>query len=411
MGRAGAGAGDLVPARGGVHGDEMAAPGTAFAGQPGRRAGHRHPAADPGHRPPAAGGGPARRLVRTCLQPAAAVVRAGSRHRQRAGLAGAGLPAPQPARRPASSALSWTGCARGWTAPRQRRTRSPASGRCSTAPWASRSSSGCCPPTPSAWCAGARPGLLWLSGRLPCRTRRRSGRSWTRSPASGRNWPRSSAACTTRRCAPKRPSRYAAATSSSPRMVAARSSSPRPARALAPPGPAPAPRSSRAASSTAPTGRPASSPSRPSWSACSAVISAITAPRPDGRLFRGARGGMLSESVYGRAWHAARLAALGPGLAATPLARRPYDLRYAALSLWLNATGEPAEVAARAGEQRPRPLRGLPALHRRPARYRQPADRRRPRRRHAWLSSASRRGNERLCEPSAPPRTLSAICT
>ena len=61
------------------------------------------------------------------------------------------------------------------------------------------------------------------------------------------------------------------------------------------------------------------------------------------------RGGILSESVYGRAWHAARLAALGPELAATPLARRPYDLRHAALSLWLNATGEPAEVAARAG--------------------------------------------------------------
>jgi integrase len=33
---------------------------------------------------------------------------------------------------------------------------------------------------------------------------------------------------------------------------------------------------------------------------------------PDGRLFRGTRGGMLSESVYGRAWHAARRAALGP---------------------------------------------------------------------------------------------------
>src|SRR5260370_38327677 len=54
---------------------------------------------------------------------------------------------------------------------------------------------------------------------------------------------------------------------------------------------------------------------------------------------------MLSESVYGRAWHAA----LGPELAATALARRPYDLRHAALSLWLNASGEPAEVAARAG--------------------------------------------------------------
>ena len=70
---------------------------------------------------------------------------------------------------------------------------------------------------------------------------------------------------------------------------------------------------------------------------------------PDGRLFRGTRGGMLSESAYGRTWHAARLAALGPELAATALARRPYDLRHAALSLWLNATGAPAEVAARAG--------------------------------------------------------------
>jgi integrase len=61
------------------------------------------------------------------------------------------------------------------------------------------------------------------------------------------------------------------------------------------------------------------------------------------------QGGILSESVYGRAWRAARQAALGPGLAATALARRPYDLRHAALSLWLNATGQPAEVAARAG--------------------------------------------------------------
>ena len=70
---------------------------------------------------------------------------------------------------------------------------------------------------------------------------------------------------------------------------------------------------------------------------------------PDGRLFRGARGGILSESTYGRIWHAAREIALGPQLAATSLARRPYDLRHAALSLWLNATGAPAEVAARAG--------------------------------------------------------------
>jgi integrase len=70
---------------------------------------------------------------------------------------------------------------------------------------------------------------------------------------------------------------------------------------------------------------------------------------PDGRLFRGTRGGILSESVYGRAWHTARDAALGPDLAMTPLARRPYDLRHAALSLWLNASNAPAHVAARAG--------------------------------------------------------------
>ena len=62
---------------------------------------------------------------------------------------------------------------------------------------------------------------------------------------------------------------------------------------------------------------------------------------------------MLSGSVHARAWHAARLAALGPKLAATALARRPYDLRHAALSLWLNASGAPAEVAVRAGGQRP----------------------------------------------------------
>jgi integrase len=68
---------------------------------------------------------------------------------------------------------------------------------------------------------------------------------------------------------------------------------------------------------------------------------------PDGRLSCGTRGGILSESVYGRVWHAARLAALGPELAVTALARRPYDLRHAVLSLWLNATNAPAEVAAR----------------------------------------------------------------
>jgi integrase len=70
---------------------------------------------------------------------------------------------------------------------------------------------------------------------------------------------------------------------------------------------------------------------------------------PNGRLFRGTRGGPLSESSYGRTWHTARTQALGPAAAATTLARRPYDLRHAALSLWLNAGAAPAQIARRAG--------------------------------------------------------------
>ena len=58
---------------------------------------------------------------------------------------------------------------------------------------------------------------------------------------------------------------------------------------------------------------------------------------PDGRLFRGYRGGDLSESVYQRAWQGARLLAFTPAVAFSPLAGRPYDLRHARLSTWLNA--------------------------------------------------------------------------
>ena len=39
----------------------------------------------------------------------------------------------------------------------------------------------------------------------------------------------------------------------------------------------------------------------------------------------------------------------GLSLAVTPLAGRPYDLRHAALTTWLNAGIPPAEVAKRAG--------------------------------------------------------------
>jgi integrase len=69
----------------------------------------------------------------------------------------------------------------------------------------------------------------------------------------------------------------------------------------------------------------------------------------DGRLFRGIRGGPLSESVYGAAWQSARAKALPPAEAASKMAARPYDLRHACVTTWLNATGDPAQVAAWAG--------------------------------------------------------------
>jgi integrase len=69
----------------------------------------------------------------------------------------------------------------------------------------------------------------------------------------------------------------------------------------------------------------------------------------DGRLFRGAQGGPLGESTYGRAWKAARRAVLTPAQVESPLAGRPYDLRHAAVSLWLNAGVAPQQVAEWAG--------------------------------------------------------------
>ncbi|MDI2126953.1 tyrosine-type recombinase/integrase [Yinghuangia seranimata] len=70
---------------------------------------------------------------------------------------------------------------------------------------------------------------------------------------------------------------------------------------------------------------------------------------PDGRLFRTARGGIVQESGYGEVWAKARAAALTPQQVASPLGARPYDLRHAGVSLWLNSGVDPAEVAKRAG--------------------------------------------------------------
>jgi len=69
----------------------------------------------------------------------------------------------------------------------------------------------------------------------------------------------------------------------------------------------------------------------------------------DGRLVRGVRGDDLSDSTYGRVWKKARELALTPEEAASPLARRPYDLRHAAVSTWLNGGVPATQVAEWAG--------------------------------------------------------------
>jgi len=70
---------------------------------------------------------------------------------------------------------------------------------------------------------------------------------------------------------------------------------------------------------------------------------------PDGRFFSGVRGGELPTITYRRAWIKARQTALTPAEQASPLARRPYDLRHACLSTWLNGGVYPTQVAEWAG--------------------------------------------------------------
>jgi len=70
---------------------------------------------------------------------------------------------------------------------------------------------------------------------------------------------------------------------------------------------------------------------------------------PDGRLFQTERGGPVGSTAYTEVWQQARPFALTPDQAASPMAGRPYDLRHAAVSLWLNGGVSPTEIAKRAG--------------------------------------------------------------
>ncbi|MFG2500041.1 tyrosine-type recombinase/integrase [Streptomyces sp. NPDC048441] len=70
---------------------------------------------------------------------------------------------------------------------------------------------------------------------------------------------------------------------------------------------------------------------------------------PDGRVFRTSRGGLIQDTGYGEVWAEARRRALTPAQRESTLAKRPYDLRHAAVSTWLSSGVEPQLVAKRAG--------------------------------------------------------------
>lgn len=69
----------------------------------------------------------------------------------------------------------------------------------------------------------------------------------------------------------------------------------------------------------------------------------------DGRLFSSERGNVVAASSYSRTWKQARTLAFPPEQVSSVLAVRPYDLRHAGVSQWLNSGVPAPEVAARAG--------------------------------------------------------------
>lgn len=58
---------------------------------------------------------------------------------------------------------------------------------------------------------------------------------------------------------------------------------------------------------------------------------------------------VVAVSSYSRVWKRARELALLPGQVTSVMAARPYDLRHAGVSQWLNSGVPAPEVAARAG--------------------------------------------------------------
>lgn len=70
---------------------------------------------------------------------------------------------------------------------------------------------------------------------------------------------------------------------------------------------------------------------------------------PDGRVFIGPRGGIMTDRAYLKVFHEARTKAFTDEEATSPLADVPYSLRHAAVSTWLNAGVAAPQVAEWAG--------------------------------------------------------------
>lgn len=69
----------------------------------------------------------------------------------------------------------------------------------------------------------------------------------------------------------------------------------------------------------------------------------------ENRVFGNERGGVVGSSTYWRVWEEARTYGLPPERLVSPLAGRPYDLRHACITRWLNAGVPIAEIARRVG--------------------------------------------------------------
>ena len=70
---------------------------------------------------------------------------------------------------------------------------------------------------------------------------------------------------------------------------------------------------------------------------------------PDGRLFRSENGTPIQQSTWWQVWQKVRAASLTPDQLASPLMKRPYDLRHSGVTSRLNSGVPAAEVAQWAG--------------------------------------------------------------